>query len=253
MRKVGIAAAVAVAAVPLAVLAYLHFFSSDPGVERIVIAAGFYPITPPSTLVEPGSIYQVSEDGRFYTRICRAAEEDTRPVTIPSAAEQWVVNRLRSGNFELSGEAAQEINARLNGNIVETIQLSFRDVSYMEIPVAENERIFVKLTDDKACHDAVEKLLGWGDLVCQGQAVLRATTEYRLVTQGGTNGGAEISDAELLDALKGVISTGVTIDEGSVITGVALHYGVRVNPTCVTLPNGEPRRLPPLRIAAALL
>ena len=250
-RRVVIAAA-ALAAVPLAILAYLHFVADDLGVERRIIAAGFYPITPPSTFVEPGSIYQVSEDGRFYTKICKADEVDTRPVTELSPAEEWVVNKLLSGNFELKGDVARDVNARLDGNIVKTIQFSLRDVSYLEIPVAENERIFVKLTGDKACHDAVERLLTWGELICQGQSVLRATTEFRLVTQGGANGGAEFSDEALLTALTGAIQTGVKIDNGSFVTGVGLHYGVRVNPTCMTLPNGEPRRLPPLRMAAAL-
>ena len=85
-----------------------------------------------------------------------------------------------------------------------------------------------------------------GDLVCQGQAVLRATVEYRLVTAGSAEAVAELIGTAIKSALEGALQTSIAYEDGRLVSGVNLHYGVRINPICATLPTDElPRRLPP--------
>ena len=48
-----------------------------------------------------------------------------------------------------------------------------------------------------------------GDLVCQGQAVLRATVEYRLVTAGSAEAVAELIGTAIKSALEGALQTSI--------------------------------------------
>lgn len=250
LRAVGIVLAAAAVAVPVAVLAGRAIFVTKGEFERTIVDAGFYPLSPPSRLVMPGSIYQVSKDGRFYTTICRAEEADVLPYTQESATEDVASSRLENGTFDLDAGTAEAVNARLDGNLVRGVQFTLRDVAVVEIPLARNEEIFVKLTSEKPCHDVVQRLLERGDLVCQGQAVLRATVEYRLVTSGGAEAAAELVGTAIKSALEGTLKTSIAFQDGKLVSGVNLHYGVKVNPICVTLPTDEmPRHLPPVRSA----
>jgi hypothetical protein len=250
LKSIGIVVAVAAVAVPVAVLAGRAIFVTRGEFERTIVEAGFYPLSPPSRLVTPGSIYQVSKDGRFYTTICRAEESDVLPFTQESATQDVVSSRLENGTFNLDAKAAEAVNARLDGNLVRGVQFTLRDVAVVEIPLARNEEIFVKLTSQKPCHDVVQRLLERGDLVCQGQAVLRATVEYRLVTSGNAEAVAELVGTAIKSALEGALKTSIVFDDGKLVSGVNLHYGVKVNPICVTLPTEDvPRHLPPVRSA----
>jgi hypothetical protein len=88
-----------------------------------------------------------------------------------------------------------------------------------------------------------------GELVCQGQAILRATVQYRLTTDG--DAGAGLDATALQTALQTALNTSVGVKEGQFVSGIGLHYGVRVNPKCMTLEGSKPNQLPPLRMAAA--
>lgn len=250
LRAVGIVLAAVAVAVPVAVLAGRAIFVTRGEFERTIVDAGFYPLSPPSRLVMPGSIYQVSRDGRFYTTICRADDADVAPITQVSETQDVVASSLQNGTFNLDAKTAEAVNARLNSNLVRGVQYSLRDVAVLEIPLAQNNEIFVKLTSQKPCHDVVQRLLERGDLVCQGQAVLRATVEYRLVTSGNADAVAELVGTTIKSALEGALKTSIAFEDGKLVSGVNLHYGVKVNPICVTLSTDEmPRQLPPVRSA----
>lgn len=250
LKGVAIMAAAAMVAVPVAVLASRAVLAERGDLNSTIREAGFQPIAPPSKLVMPGSIYQVSKDGRFYTTICKADEADVVPVIQASETQEVAARLVEGGAFNLDARAAGEINARLNGKLVRAVQYTLRDVSVLEIPLDRNEEVFVKLTGRESCKEAVRKLLEWGELVCQGQAVLRATVEYRLVAAGSAEAVAEQLGTTIKSALEGAIKTSVSYHNGRLVSGIDLHYGVRVNPICVTLPTDKaPRHLPPTRSA----
>jgi hypothetical protein len=122
-----------------------------------------------------------------------------------------------------------------------------RDVEVIEIPLEKNHEIFAKLTKRKSCQDVVDELLNNGELVCQGQSVLSATVQYQLTAKGSANSSAELAKSvpAVKDALQTALNTNVIFDNGSLVSGTALHYGVKVNPVCVTRANDtEPRHLP---------
>jgi hypothetical protein len=110
MRRVAIAAAVAAAAAPVIFLGYKYFIHSADKLETALIHLGFYPITPPSKLVVPGSIYLVSKDGRLFRTICEADQSDTAQVTKESEAPEVVSSELLSGRFQLDVDPTGEVN-----------------------------------------------------------------------------------------------------------------------------------------------
>jgi hypothetical protein len=248
LRSIGIVLAAAAVAVPLALVASWYVLGGKVEPTDPITRAGFYPLSPPSTLVMPGSLYHVSRDGRFYTTICRAEDADVAPYTQTSQAPIEVARSLRGVTFDLDATTASEVNARLNGNLVSGVQYAFRDVAVLEIPLDRNAEVLVKLTARKPCHEVVQRLLAQGDLVCQGQAVLRATVEYSIVSSGDAAAVAALVGTTIKAALEGVLKTNVAFENGRLVSGVGLNYGVRVDPVCLALPSDDlPRTLPPVR------
>jgi hypothetical protein len=226
---------------------YMHLGRPSSALERSLWDIGFYPIRPPSTLVAPGSIYHVSRDGKFYRLVCKADEEDTRPVMERSPSEETVARELRGIQYTLDLDPAALLNANVKNDMVESVNYSLRDVEVLEIPLEKNHEIFAKLTERKSCGDVVDELLNNRELVCQGQSVLRATVEYRLIAKGSSENSAELAKnvSAVKDALATALSTNVIFDNGRLVSGTALHYGVKVNPVCATRANDtEPRHLP---------
>lgn len=216
--------------------------------ERRIQDIGFYPVRPPSTNVAPGSIYHVSRDGKYYTLMCRADEQDTSPVLVSSASEEFVANELQNVKYTLDSNQAELINAKLEVDIIESVSYSLKKVELLEIPLEKNMEIFIKLTQRDSCRNVVEDQLKNGELVCQGQSVLRATVEFHLTTKSKNGVDAELT-AEKIPVVKEVLEAeakaSLDFDQGQFVSGTALHYGVKVNPICVTLPTDRwPRHVP---------
>ena len=91
---------------------YIFFRTGYTGtaLDRTLWDIGFYPVKPPSNLVGPGSIYHVTRDGKFYTTICKADEEDTKNVMERSPSEEMIARELQKTNYGLGAEFVQLIN-----------------------------------------------------------------------------------------------------------------------------------------------
>jgi hypothetical protein len=163
-----------------------------------------------------------------------------------SSSEETIARELQDVKYTLDVDPAG-INARLNSDIIESVNYSLRDVEVLEIPLEKNEEIFVKLTERKSCKEVVDRLLENGELVCQGQSVLRASVEYKLIAKGSSENSAELAEnvPAVKEALETALNTSLALDNGRLVSGTALHYGVKVNPICVTRPSDtEPRHVP---------
>ena len=231
-----IALVLAVAAGPM-VYGVTQIGHTGSALERTLWDIGFYSVRPPSTLVAPGSIYHVSSDGRFYTLVCKADAQDVAAVLERSPSEEMVARELQKMTYSLDAEPTRQINAALDGNIVELVNYSLRDVTVLEIPLDKNAEIFAKLTQHELCRNQVDDLLENGELVCQGQSVLQATVEYQLATKSAADGSAKLAPENISAvkaALEAAVSTSVAFDQGRFVSGTALHYGVKVNPMCAT-------------------
>jgi hypothetical protein len=95
---------------PLSVLALVYFYKPDPDrLNEAIINIGFYPITPPTNLRAPGSIYHVSSDGKDYTMLCEVQPERLLSVMRNSPTNKQVSTELRKVRLGISAEIRQQI------------------------------------------------------------------------------------------------------------------------------------------------
>jgi hypothetical protein len=231
-----------------AVFAASQIGRTGTALERTLWDLGFYPIKPPSNLVGPGSIYHVSRDGKFYTTICEADEEDVIPVMRTSASEEMIARELQKTAYELGTDAAKSVNATLDNDVVESVNYRLSSVSVKEIPLERNEELIVKLTTERAaCRRVIDRLLHDREFVCQGQSVLVATLEYQLTSKASAKGRATVTpeNAPMVKAaLEAKVNAKIDFDQGRFRSGKGLHYGIKVNPTCMARPTDAARHLP---------
>lgn len=228
---------------------YIFFRTGYTGtaLDRTLWDIGFYPVKPPSNLVGPGSIYHVTRDGKFYTTICKADEEDIKNVMERSPSEEMIARELQKTNYGLGAEFVQLINEKLNSDVVESVNYTLSSVNVLEIPLDKNDEIFVKLTERDACRRTIDRLLQAREFVCQGQSVLVATVEYQLTSKATVEGGAKITPENgpsIKAALEATVNANINFDRGRFVSGTGLHYGVKVTPTCVARPTDGARHLP---------
>jgi hypothetical protein len=216
---------------------------------------GFNPINPPSNIIGLGSIYQVSADGREYRTICPADTALLSASIFESPSTRTVAQQLQRAGYALEGQFAQRISDKLGADKSQAVRYSLSDVKLLEVPLAVNRTIFTRLIEDAACRAEVDFELQNHQFVCQGQTILAATAAYDIAT------GSDVTDAVQLRqaaaAVKEVIeadATGHVETSGTkLITGSALHYGVKVNPLCVAPPHSRfARTLPRNRFDQAM-
>jgi hypothetical protein len=251
--KIAAATVVATLAVP-AVLYYFQSRASDPLTDKLQ-SYGFHPINPPSTLVDVGSLYYVSEDGREYTAICLAESADVQGVERKSRSLQIEEDLRQNGSFDsnmsVSFRSLVQGSGSAENNYVQKVHFSLTDIVLEEIPLESNLQISKKLMSRSECDAAVLPLLNSSGYVCQGQEILLATAEFKLDrdSQNKLTTGAHIAPEKVNDALKTAIETqsdqSVVERDGRLYSGSALNYGVEVNPTCLAPASAHfPRVLP---------
>jgi len=240
-----------IVALAVVVLPALYIFwrtdRTQTALDRTLWDIGFYPIKPPSNLVGPGSIYHVSRDGKFYTTICKADQHDIKDVMERSPSEEMIARELQKTNYGLGADFVQLINEKLNSDVVESVNYSLNSVNVLEIPLDKNDEIFVKLTERDACRRTIDRLLEAREFVCRGQSVLVATVENHLTSETVTETGAKITSENgprIKAALEATVNANIDFDRGRFVSGTALHYGIKVNPTCVARPIDGARHLP---------
>jgi len=214
---------------------------------------GYRTINPPSMLVDVGSLYFVSEDGRDFQVICRADPADVAAVVQKSPSLRIQADFNQHGSFatEISVDFSALFHGGVANNYDQKVHYTLSDTTIAEIPLASNKQIETKLMKDPACSEAVLEQLRAGAYVCQPQQILLATAEYKLDrdSQNKLEVDANIAPDQLKEALKIAIKTQsdqtVVEKEGRLYSGAALNYGVEVNPTCITPPHASfARHLP---------
>jgi hypothetical protein len=159
-------------------LLYIVYPSKDDEIATIIKAYGFDPLIPPNQLRGPGALYQV--EGNSYRKVC-----DVDPALLvgklrKSPTLDHVRSRLESGKFSLSVSYVEEINAKLTGARVTTIEYKMRDVAISEVAMDDLLDIQDNLLREKNCDDTVNRLLKANKQVCAGYAALSATTSYKV-------------------------------------------------------------------------
>lgn len=227
----------------------VFFFSrigySGTALDRTLWDAGFYPVKPPSTLVGPGSIYHVSRDGKHYTAICRADALEVGPLLERSPSEEIIARELQKARYGLGVDPSRLINGKLDSDLVESVHYTLSGVSVLQISLERNDELLVKLAERQACQRVIDRLLAQRQFVCQGQSVLSATVEYHLATKTSAGGSATVTPdnaPKVKAALEATLNTSIDVEEGRFIAGAGLHYGIKVNPTCMARPGDRAAR-----------
>jgi hypothetical protein len=263
MRRYLIAAIAACVAVPgLAYTALSPAYEQDE-LREMLLQMGFLPITPPSNLLSLGSIYSIDPEVRFFKMICPASPEDLREAVRQSESAYTVANVLSGTNYSagLSGKVppGAAADASVRDEFLSKVQLKFNDVSVYEVDLERSYEIYEKLMARKACDRAVSQALAAGGYACQGQALLQASAEYR-VNQRDIKTAALESGIDPVAAKNAVVSaakagSNVSLQDTNdrLSTGIALQYGVSMNPTCIAPASGRfPRVLPRTRTERTL-
>jgi hypothetical protein len=240
------------AVLAILILPGLYIFSqignTGTALDRALSDLGFYPVKPPSNLVAPGSIYHVTRDGKFYTTVCEADPEDVARVLKSSPSEEMIARELQKTAYTLDAEVAKLINAKINSDVVESVNYKLSSVSVKEIPLDQNDELFIKLTTEReSCRRVVDRLLQEREFVCQGQSVLVATVEYQLASTSAAADKATITAENaptIKAALEAKVNAKIDFDRGRFLSGTGLHYGIKVNPTCTARNSDGPRQLP---------
>ena len=145
--------------------------------NEAIMNIGFYPITPPNILRAPGSIYQVSSDGKYYTMLCDVDPKRLVDVTRTSPTNNRVSSELRKARLGVSADLLRNIKTKADAKLVETVNLQLEDVEVLEVSLEQLAIIADELLKRETCDHEVRKYLEVGDYVCQGQQVLKGNDQ----------------------------------------------------------------------------
>ena len=251
MITLGGVSAVTAVLVPLAAY-YLNPPVSDP-LGEILRGYGFVPIKPPSTLIDPGSLYYVDAKGSDFKAICHAEKAELDDAVIESRSWAMQDDLERHGAFatDITVDFGALIKGSVDNSYVQKVHSSLTDVFLEEIPLGRNWLIFAKLMKKPECNKVATQIINAGGYVCQGQKILHATVEYKIDrdTQNKLGSQTEITPDKIKDVVKTAIKTqseqSVVERSGGLFSGSALNYGVSMNPTCLAPPDGHFERILP--------
>jgi hypothetical protein len=223
---------------------YMHEPTPDK-LNEAIMDIGFYPITPPNILRAPGSIYQVSSDGKYYTMLCEVDPKRLVDVTRTSPTNSQVSSELRKARLGVSAELLRNIKTSSDTKLVEAVRLELDDVEVLEVSLEQLAVIADELLKRETCDHEVKKYLEAGDYVCQGQQVLKATTRYTVAFDDTAT--AEGRLERTAETIKLNFDSDARVEGGQIVSGKNLYYGMKLAPRCLYLPDQKSRR-PPLSV-----
>src|SRR5262245_41183854 len=234
------------------------YFTSHPSEDELndtLRSLGYLPITPPSNLMNLGSLYYVDSNVKFFKTLCSVEKDDLKDAVVESPSTSTLADELHSGNYAIGIRVGAETVGSGHGKVgdryVTKVHYSLSDVHLHEIALGTNHKIYTKLTAQEDCNKAVLEYIHAGGYVCQGQQTLEATVEYDLKLHGERTigAGAETDATAVARALKVAIhaDTNAELSErsGRLVSGSTLKYGIAMNPTCLTPLNGRFQRVLP--------
>jgi len=228
---------------------------SEDQLNDTLRSLGYLPITPPSNLLNLGSLYYVDPDVKFFKTICAVEKDDLKDAVVESPSTSTLAEELHSGNYaigiKLDKERLGTGHGKVGDRFATKVHYSLSDVHLYEIALGTNHRIYSKLMANEDCSKAVLDYINAGGYICQGQQILEATVEYDLKLEAGRSigVGGHADPSAVVRALKVAAhaDTDANLEEkaGRLVTGSALKYGIAMNPTCLTPLNGHFKRVLP--------
>jgi hypothetical protein len=236
----------------------------DDPLETAINDLGFYPTRPPTRLRRPGSLFLVRVDGTIIRTVCEANEVNA----IRESDSTTVAARLqRNAGYALDGRVVDQINARLDAQLVQAVRYELSDVKVLEIAGNRLVSIAERMKSDPDCEKAIGVLVRSREFVCQGVSVLLASAKYTVEIDSRRSANGEIS-TDNLNAITDVLQSATLDGTGdarardvggasahssgsdnehslTLVSGEGLDYGVKLDDLCLTPPDATtPRRLP---------
>lgn len=226
----------------LAAVYFLAFAPRASGIDSAIRQIGFYPVTPPTTLRNPGSIYQISRDGKWYTVVCAIDNQRLLANRSESSTERMVANELTKLKIGVASDILEKAKTSQEADILRSLKYTIDNVKVYEISIANLAKIASELmANDENCRNQVISYLKAGDYVCQIQQVFQATVKYVSSAESGSDGS---SLGRLRDVVKANIDADVEIRDNRDVSGQDLYYGMRPSPRCLFLPDSSPPDAP---------
>jgi len=218
------------------VIAPIYIYYSKPhqtnALEDAIRSLRFHPITPPTTLRAPGTIYVIDDDGEVESVLCWADAKDLKDVMRESPTESLDTQNLRKATLNSSAKLTESLKEQVQGDVIESVSFTLADVSVLEVSIESLRRLSATLQDKPGCGDSVVFYIHAGKHICQGQQVLKATARYTITNKREVTG--EIA-VKLNDAIRATIDPKASFDGKTVTTGEGLFYGMRLAPLCMAL------------------
>lgn len=236
-----------VPAIAIVGLGYVYWEYASNRVDHdlnhtIITKLRFFPLTPPSNLRGPGTIYLVADDGQPESALCMASPELLDKVLRYSSTQTETVQQSNSASFAIGSDLEKRLRARVKGSMIESVTFSLEDVSVHEISIADLRMLSREMQKVEDCAAAIEQYLKAGKRVCQGQQGLKATARYSVRVKKGADTSAAV-DA-IVAAVQATAEAKTDFDGSQLRLGVGLFYGMRLAPLCHFLPNTAPPEAP---------
>lgn len=255
-KQLGIIAVATVAVIGAGSVAAVWHYRPDPDrLNAAIENIGFYPITPPSILRGPGSIYNVSGDGRFYVMLCEVSPDRLKSVLRSSPTAKQVTTELSKAKVGIQAEVFNQLQSKDDANLLQSVKLELDEVEVSEVSLEDLATIADELMGRDSCRKAVESALHSGDYVCQGQQVLKATTNFSVAFSNeatasvASDRGKQLQTAKLIQAH---VDGTARVEGDRIVSGKGLYYGMKLAPRCMYLPGERPRR-PPITVWQRML
>src|SRR5258708_17024675 len=143
---------------------------------------GFAPISPPSNLMNVGSLYYVDSQVKDFRAICNAEKDDLKDSVVSSRS--WELQRNRERNGRLATGVKVDVGWLLNGgvdkNYVMKVHSALTDIILDESPLGSNWVIFAKLMEKPQCSQVAMRYIRAGGYVCRGQKILHPTAQFQV-------------------------------------------------------------------------
>ena len=189
----------------------------------------------------------MTDFGSQYNTVCGVTPDLLGDRLRYAPTEKIIENKLVRASSNLATAWMKKFDRTINADAMKSVNFRLTDVEVGEIPLSELMKIFIELQKDEACERQIDALLKAREFVCQGHSILRATAVYDVNVEGGMEDSTKVSK-NLLQDIKANIDTSARIVNNEIRSGEHLHYGIRVSPLCMTLPDAtRPARLPETR------
>jgi hypothetical protein len=211
-----------------------------PSLSGVMDLYGYMPLTPPSTLLQPGSMLYADKDGGVFGVAC-GPRASLGAGWVPKRSATWgsETRKLRNKEFKLSGDMMEQFKADAKFEAVRDITVSIDDAQLLELDdtdVLENIRY-----RSEACRAAVEGRIANGFRVTMVRSGMIASLVYKVEWKQQAMLDAK-SKIEVVSGLAASLGGGVTCLDEQTFRAKGLMIGIRNDAylASVSAPNVVP-------------